>query len=106
MADDGWTQWSNHVLKELERLNESQAALSLKLEDIQNRITILTNDKTEIDSLKAWKKDVDEVTSPTQLKELQVTVMQLERFKTTTIAVIVVLQALSTTAIAILAVIF
>jgi predicted nuclease with TOPRIM domain len=101
--NDGWTEWSKHVLKELERLNASQETLRDKIEEVQQSITEMKSDRTGLDEVKAWKKEIDEVTSPTQLKELQKTVADLEKFKVKAMTIFVVLQTIFGIAIAILA---
>jgi hypothetical protein len=48
--------------------------------------------KDEVEVLKEWKNKVDEVSSPTQLKELQKEVNDLKTFKTMSTTVWVVVQ--------------
>lgn len=92
--NDGWTEWSKHVLKELERLNDSQEALRTKLEEVQQGIAGMQSGRDIVDDLKIWKKEIDEVVSPTQLKELLETVDGLEKFKVKAITVFIVLQTI------------
>lgn len=96
MSEDGWMEWSKHVLKELERLNNSHENLRIKIEEVQQGIVELKNSglasQKEIDGLKAWKNNIDEITSPTQLKELQEKVTDLDGFKVKAMTVFVVLQ--------------
>lgn len=40
-STNGWTQWSNHVLKELDRLNEAAEATNKQLSDIRVEIAML-----------------------------------------------------------------
>jgi len=39
MSQNGWNNWQNHVLKELERLNESQKELTDTLADFRREMT-------------------------------------------------------------------
>lgn len=107
MANDGWTEWSKHVLKELERLNDNHETLRTKLEEVQKNLVEIKGNHTEatngVEELKAWKKDIDEVVSPTQLKELQATVKDLEQFKVRAMTAFVVIQTIFGIVLAILA---
>lgn len=94
MPNEGWTEWSKHVLKELERLNDSQETLRTKIEEVQQGIAEMKGDRTGIEDLKTWKKEIDEVVSPTQLKELQTKVADLEKFKIKAMTIFVVLQTI------------
>ena len=103
MPDEGWKEWSKHVLKELERLNESQETLRNKIEEVQQSITELKGDRTGLEDLKTWKKEIDEVVSPTQLKVLHDKVLELEKFRIKAVTIFAVLQTAFGIAIAILA---
>ena len=92
--NNGWTEWSKHVLKELERLNDSQEALRTKLEEVQQAIAGMQSGRDIVDDLKIWKKEIDEVISPTQLRGLVETVDNLEKFKVKAITVFIVLQTI------------
>jgi predicted nuclease with TOPRIM domain len=136
MADqnerNGWTEWSKHVLKELERLNTNYENLTNKIDslrsDVHEEIADIKNDITKVkamqyslDELKSWKKtyedeavlkilrelknwkgDVDEVVSPTQLKAYLNNVQDLQTFKTQAITIFLVVQALMGIAIALI----
>jgi len=104
--DDGWNEWSKHVLLELERLNEKSEAIRAEISKVQNDMTKLSVLKDGIEDLKEWKKNVDEITSPTQLKELKSTVEDLKTFKTKAVAVFAVVQAIMAGLIAFKDVIF
>jgi hypothetical protein len=93
MIDDknqnGWNEYSKLVLRELERLNESY-------ETIREEIGALRSDvnKNETETLKKWKNNVDEVFSPTQMKELHKDVSELKSFKTSSMTIFWVIQFL------------
>ena len=101
MANEGWTEWSKHVLKELERLNTNHETIRDKIEEIQRNLAEVKS--SGINELRAWKKEVDEVTSPTQLKELKKKVEDLEKFKIKAMTAFVLAQGIVTIALAILA---
>ena len=93
-ANDGWNEWSKHVLLELERLNEKFEAIRTDITKVQNDITKLSTIKSGIEEIREWKKNLDEVVSPSQLKELKDTVQELKIFKTKAVASFVVIQIL------------
>ena len=90
---NGWNEYSRLVLAEIETLNNKVDSLLLKrITAIKQELSKLEQFKDEITSLKDWKGNVDEVSSPTQLKELQKEVSDLKTFKTMSTTVWVVVQ--------------
>jgi predicted nucleic acid-binding Zn-ribbon protein len=92
--DNGWGEWSKHVLKELERLNDNHEALRDKLDDLSKQVTEIKSGLTGVDDLKTWKHNMDEVISPSQVKSLQKDVEELKMFRAKVIAVLTVLHIL------------
>jgi predicted nuclease with TOPRIM domain len=121
---NGWTEWSKHVLKELERLNANYENLNNKIDsiktDVHEEIASVKNEITKVkamqyslDELKAWKKtyedeavlktlkelkawkgDIDEITSASQLDNYIVIIKELQTFKTQAITIFLVVQAI------------
>jgi DNA repair exonuclease SbcCD ATPase subunit len=89
---NGWNEYSRLVLAEIETLNNKVDALVQENNAIKQELTKLEQFKDEISSLKDWKGNVDEVSSPTQLKELQKEVESIKTFKTVSTTVWVVVQ--------------
>ena len=128
---NGWNEWSKHVLKELERLNQNYESINLKIDslrtDVSEEIAEIRNDITKVkamqyslDEMKAWrnkyeeaavynavkdikkwKEEIDEISSPTQLKEAIKKVNENSKFRTQAITVFLVVQGLITAAFAI-----
>ena len=93
MAEDsGWSEYSRLVLKELETLATSIQALNAEIQDLKQEIAQMRAREDRVDDLKAWKEKVDEVVSPTQLKELVEEVAVLKGFKTKAVTVFAVVQ--------------
>ena len=91
---NGWNEWSKHVLKELERLNDGIDGLHAEIQSVKHgiqRIAVVEDQTTE---LKEWKKDISEVCSPTQFKELKQSVEDLKYFKTKSITIFAVIQTI------------
>ena len=89
---NGWNEYSRLVLAELEKLNNKVDSLSEENSTIRQELSKLEQFRDEITTLKDWKGNVDEVSSPTQLKELQKEVSDLKTFKTMSTTVWVVVQ--------------
>jgi predicted nucleic acid-binding Zn-ribbon protein len=89
---NGWNEYSRLVLAEIETLNNKVDAIVKENNAIKQELSKLEQFKDEISSLKDWKGNVDEVSSPTQLKELQKEVSDLKTFKTMSTTVWVVVQ--------------
>ncbi len=65
---------------------------------MRQELTKAEQTKEELITLKNWKNNIDEVSSPTQLKELQQEVEKLKTFKTMSTTVWVVVQIIFTLA--------
>ena len=96
MGDDsnqnGWNEYSRLVLKELESLADSIDNLNTELQGVRQELTEIRAREDRIDDLKAWKETLDEVASPTQLKELIVKVEDLNSFKIKAVGVFISVQ--------------
>jgi t-SNARE complex subunit (syntaxin) len=89
---NGWNEYSRLVLAELEKLNKRVDSLTTEVNEIKQEISKQEQVKYDLHDLKNWKHNVDEVSSPTQLKELQKEVESLRTFKTMSTTVWVVVQ--------------
>lgn len=89
---NGWNEYSKLVLKELESLSDSIDNLNVQLQDVKQNLAEIKAKENRVEELRAWKDKVDEVISPTQLKELVGKVSSLEAFKTKAIGVFIAVQ--------------
>jgi len=95
MADNhqnGWNEYSKLVLKELESLADSLDNLNTQIQELKQEIIEIKVKEDRIDELRAWKEKMDDVSSPTQLKELIAKVDDLNSFKTKAIGVFIAAQ--------------
>ena len=93
MADEnGWSEYSRLVLKELETLASSIQSLNAEIQDLKQEIARMREREDRVDELRAWKEKVDEVASPTQLQVLTKDVDDLKMFKTKAITIFAVVQ--------------
>ena len=91
-GDDGWGQHSLMVLKELENLSQNIKELRDEMQGLKAEITEMRVQKDNVTELKDWKQRVDEVCSPSQLKDLKKEVEELRLFKTKAITIFAVVQ--------------
>ena len=91
-GDNGWSEYSRLVLKELETLASGIDGLRQELQEVKQELAAMRVREDKVDELKAWKEKVDEVASPTQMKEVIKDVEELKHFKTKAITVFAVVQ--------------
>ena len=100
---NGWSEYSRLVLKELETLASNLENLTKEIQEVKQEIAaIRAEDKAgelQIAELKEWKSKVDEVVSPAQLKETIRSLDDLKTFKTKAITIFAVVQFLMAAAI-------
>jgi hypothetical protein len=89
---EGWEAYSKLVLKELETLSSGIEMLKHQLVDVKQEIAEIKSREDRIHGLVTWKERVDEIISPTQLKELKTEVDQLKLFKTKAVTIFMVVQ--------------
>ena len=72
---NGWTEYGRLVLAQLESLSEGQEKLRKDMDDrfkeINDKIGDLKSAADGVKDLKEWKKEVNEVWSPSQMKEVK-----------------------------------
>ena len=91
---NGWNEYSRLVLQELERLSDNIDSLKGELQEVRQEIAKMQVREDKVEEIKLWKEKIDEVASPTQLKELTNDVDDLKTFKTKAVTVFVVVQFL------------
>ena len=90
--ENGWAEYSKLVLKELETLALGIKELNDSMNDMKREITEIRAREDKVQELVKWKDRVDEVASPTQLKELKEEVEDLKLFKTKAVTIFAVIQ--------------
>jgi len=91
---NGWNEYSKFVIAELEILNEGIIKLNEEIQGLKREITELKAKEDFSKEVWRWKKEVDEIASPTQLKETIKDVQELKTFKTQAITIWLVVQIL------------
>ena len=90
--DEGWSEYSRLVLKELETLATAITSLNVEIQDLKQEIARMREREDRVDELRAWKEKVDEVASPTQLQQVLKEVDELKQFKTKAVTIFAVVQ--------------
>lgn len=97
-----WSEYGRLVLKELERLNDGQEAIrrdiESKFKEMNERLSVLQNLERTTDELKEWHDKVNDVWSPTQMKEAKDELYAQKNKWTWIIAIITFVQTLITIA--------
>ena len=100
--DNGWHEYSKMVLKELEVLSQGMASLKVDMEGLRREMTELRAKEDRVKELVEWKRRIDDVASPLQLRELQKEVSSLQNFKVKATTAFVAAQMVVAAAIAML----
>ena len=90
--ESGWTEYSRLVLKELETLAQGIKELNESLQEVKRDITEMRAREDKVLELTKWKERIDEVASPSQLKDLREEVEELKLFKTKAVTIFAVVQ--------------
>jgi len=91
-SENGWAEYSRLVLKELETLAQGIKDLNDSMNEMKREITEIRAREDKVQELVKWKERVDEVTSPSQLKELRDEVEDLKLFRTKAVTIFAVIQ--------------
>jgi hypothetical protein len=99
---NGWHEYSKMVLKELEVLGTGINALKADMEGLKREMVELRAKEDRVKELVEWKRRVDDVASPLQLRELQKEVSRLQDFKVKATTAFVAVQMVVAAAFALL----
>ena len=91
-----WAEYSKLVLKELDRLNNNYESLRENIEDkfkdINEKLGDVKTTEKFVQEIKVWQEKVNEIWSPTQMKEAKNEVYKQKNRWTATIAIILFIQ--------------
>ena len=90
--ENGWGEYSRLVLKELETLASGIDSLRGELQEVKQEIAKMQVREDKVQEIVKWKERIDEVASPSQLKDLQEQVEDLKLFKTKAVTIFAVVQ--------------
>ena len=90
--ESGWGEYSRLVLKELETLASGIESLRAELQEVKQELAAMRVREDKVDEIKVWKEKIDDVASPSQLKDLVKEVEDLKHFKTKAITIFAVVQ--------------
>jgi|TARA_E500000331_G_C16941899_1_gene576568 predicted nuclease with TOPRIM domain len=94
MSEDnnGWSEYSRLVLKELETLATSIQSLNSEIQELKQEIARMREREDRVDELRVWKDKVDEIASPSQMRIKFEEVEDLKQFKTKAVTIFAVVQ--------------
>jgi ABC-type phosphate transport system auxiliary subunit len=96
MEKDTWGEYSKLVLKELERLNENydklRSDMDAKFTELNQKLTEVKNIEGKVNSHATWIEKVNDVWSPTQMKEAKDEIYKQKTRWAATIAIISFIQ--------------
>jgi seryl-tRNA synthetase len=95
MANDnqnGWNEYSKLVLKELETLADGIDNLRGEIQEVKQEMVKIQAREDRVEEIKLWKERLDDIASPSQLKNLVDEVESLKVFKTRAITIFTVVQ--------------
>ena len=91
-AQNSWNEYSRLVLKELEILALGINSLRHEVADLKQEIAELRLKEDKVKELRDWKDKIDDVASPSQLREHIKKIDELNQFKTKAITIFAVVQ--------------
>jgi hypothetical protein len=91
-SENGWAEYSKLVLKELETLTRGMELLKGDINSIKHDLVTVKNQMSHVDELNSWRRRIDDVASPSQLKEHISSLAELKAFKIKAITIFAVIQ--------------
>ena len=99
-SPNGWNEYSRLVLNELESLGSGIDSLRSELQEVKQELAKIQSREDRVDELRVWKSNIDEVASPTQLKEALSEISELKQFKVKAVTTFAVVQGVMALALA------
>ena len=97
---NGWNEYSKLVLKELETLSGNINNLKEEIQNVNQEIAKMQVREDKAEEVREWKGKIDEIASPTQLREYLKKIDDLETFKTKAVTIFAVVQFIMAVAVA------
>ena len=92
IQNNGWNEYSRLVLEQLEVLSAGIESLREEVQGVKQELAIIKAKEDKVTELRAWKDKLDEVISPTQLKQYLKDIEELKDFKTRAITIFAAAQ--------------
>jgi hypothetical protein len=93
-----WAEYSKLVLKELDRMNNNYESLrdniEEKFKDINTKLSDVKNTEKNVNDIKIWQEKINEIWSPSQMKEAKDEIYKQKNRWTATIAILLFIQIL------------
>jgi len=89
-----WAEYSKLVLKELDRMNNNYETLRENIENINFKLNDVKNTEKSLQDVKIWQEKINEVWSPSQMKEAKDEIYRQKNRWTATIAILLFVQVI------------
>tara|TARA_R110000744_G_scaffold288002_1_gene399090 strand:+ start:251 stop:574 length:324 start_codon:yes stop_codon:yes gene_type:complete len=93
-TENGWNEYSRLVLEQLETLTIGIEGVRNDMYEMRQELAIMKAKEDKVIELRTWKEKIDEVTSPTQLKNLIDEVQDFREFKTKSVTIFMAVQTI------------
>tara|TARA_Y100000310_G_scaffold254807_1_gene261987 strand:+ start:162 stop:482 length:321 start_codon:yes stop_codon:yes gene_type:complete len=90
--DAGWETYSKLVLQQLETLTNGIESLRKELQHVKEQLTKIKAKEDRLEEIKSWKEKMDDVVSPSQMKNALKELENLKTFKTKAVTIFAVIQ--------------
>ena len=90
--DAGWETYSKLVLQQLETLTNGIESLRKELQHVKEQLTKIKAKEDRLEEIKSWKEKMDDVVSPSQMKNALKELENLKTFKTKAVTIFTVIQ--------------
>jgi len=90
--DAGWETYSKLVLQQLETLTNGIESLRKELQDVKEQLTKIKAKEDRLEEIRSWKEKMDDVVSPSQMKNALKELENLKTFKTKAVTIFTVIQ--------------
>ena len=90
----GWEVYSKLVLQQLEDLNNGMHQLRNEIHELKSEVAELRGQQNNVTQLTQWKDKIDDIASPSQLRDMKKDVESLKDYKSKSMAIFAFVQFL------------
>ena len=91
-SGNGWNEYSRLVLEQLETLTLGIESLKNDMQEMKQELLIMKTKEDKVNDLKVWKDKIDEIASPSQIKEMVNDIHTLKEYRTKAVTAFMVIQ--------------
>ena len=91
---NGWNEYSRLVLEQLETLSLGIESIRNDMQEMKQELLIMKTKEDKVNDLKVWKDKIDEIASPSQIKEMVSDIHTLKEYRTKAVTAFMVIQTI------------